>query len=282
MDLILSIFPGADLLGRAFESEGFCVVRGPDIVWGGDIREFHAPAGRFAGVIGGSPCQDFSIARRGIPPTGEGLELLGHFVRVVEEAKPDWFLSENVPAVPSVVVPGYTVQRFNLNAAECGGRQHRLRTFQFGSRDSSRLVLDRGVTAEKLEPCCMASEGYREGRRGFADFCELQGLPRTFDLPGLSTGAKYQAVGNGVPLHMGRVIARAIKSRGESHGVTLCVCECGRRVTGRTLATPACRKRMQRRRRGDVPGELAPRAVTRDTAGVSCPGPVTGAESRAA
>ena len=249
MDLILSIFPGADLLGRAFEAEGFCVVRGPDIVWGGDVREFHAPAGRFNGVIGGSPCQDFSRARRS-PPTGEGLELLGHFARVVAEASPDWFLLENVPGVPDITAPGYAVQRFNLNASECGARQNRLRAFQFGSRDGTCLVIDRGVTPAEVSPCCMATEGTREDRRAFPDFCELQGLPRTFDLPGLSRGAKYRAVGNGVPLQMGGVIARAVANRTASQFVSLCACDCGRRVSGRaSTATPACRKRMERARR---------------------------------
>lgn len=38
--LILSLFPGIDLLGRAFEELGACVVRGPDLLWGGDIRAF--------------------------------------------------------------------------------------------------------------------------------------------------------------------------------------------------------------------------------------------------
>ncbi len=32
--LVLSVFPGIDLLGRGFEAEGFCVVRGPDLLWG--------------------------------------------------------------------------------------------------------------------------------------------------------------------------------------------------------------------------------------------------------
>jgi antitoxin component of MazEF toxin-antitoxin module len=35
--LVLSLFSGIDLLGRRFEAEGFCVVRGLDIIWGGDI-----------------------------------------------------------------------------------------------------------------------------------------------------------------------------------------------------------------------------------------------------
>src|SRR6476659_2456796 len=55
--LVLSLFPGIGLLDMAFESEGFCVVRGPDLLWGGDVRSFHVPYGRFDGVIGGPPCQ---------------------------------------------------------------------------------------------------------------------------------------------------------------------------------------------------------------------------------
>ncbi|OAM87574.1 DNA cytosine methyltransferase [Termitidicoccus mucosus] len=145
------------MLGRGFEAEGFCVVRGPDIVWGGDVREFHPPSGAFAGVIGGSPCQDFSKARR-TEPTGAGVELLREYARVVEEASPEWFLLENVPGVPDIDASGYTVQRFNLNAAECGGRQSRLRTFQFGSRDGTCLVIDRRDMPDDVERTCMATE----------------------------------------------------------------------------------------------------------------------------
>ena len=53
--LVLSIFPGIGLLDRAFEEEGFCVVRGPDQLWGGNIKEWSPPPGRFDGIIGGPP-----------------------------------------------------------------------------------------------------------------------------------------------------------------------------------------------------------------------------------
>ena len=43
--LVLSLFPGAGLLDRGFEQAGFCVVRGPDILFGQRIEDFHAPAG---------------------------------------------------------------------------------------------------------------------------------------------------------------------------------------------------------------------------------------------
>jgi DNA (cytosine-5)-methyltransferase 1 len=253
VSLLRSIFPGADLLGRGFEAEGFCVVRGPDIVWGGDVREFHPTPAKFTGVFGGSPCQAFSKANRA-PEKGLalGLELLGEYVRVVTEAAPDWFLLENVPGVPDVLITGYVIQRFNLNASECGCRQNRLRAFQFGSRDGVPLVIRRADTPATRERTCMASEGNKTERRTWADFCELQGLPRTFDLPGLSVSAKYRAVGNGVPIPMGRVIAKAIATRHqiENRLFTLCACDCGRPLTGRqTAATPACRKRLERARR---------------------------------
>ena len=94
------------------------------------------------------------------------------------------------------------------------------------------------------------------------DFCELNGLPRDFDLPGWSIAAKYRAVGNGVPIPMARAVAIAILTRGDTGGRQMCVCECGRTVIGKaTHATPACRKRMERRRR--------------DTAAVTRPGLVT-------
>jgi DNA (cytosine-5)-methyltransferase 1 len=260
--LVLSLFPGIDLLGRAFESEGFCVVRGPDLLWGGDVRGFHVPPGRFDGIVAGSPCQDFSRARRSAP-TGYGLEMLAEFRRVVLECQPAWFLLENVAAVPDVQIPGYAVQRFGLNSRECGMLQVRLRYFQFGSNSGAVLVPDRLPFSGPGVPTCMASEGDRPGRRGWSEFCMLQGLPGDFDLPGLSVTAKYRAVGNGVPIPMGRTVARAIKKPARLEpGQALCVCGCGRIVpAGQLQATAACRKRMQRRRDRDrsiagVPGKV--------------------------
>lgn len=59
--LLLSIFPGVDLFGKPFEERGFSVVRGPDLIYGQDIRNFHVPAGCFAGVIGDLPAKSFRL-----------------------------------------------------------------------------------------------------------------------------------------------------------------------------------------------------------------------------
>jgi DNA (cytosine-5)-methyltransferase 1 len=175
--------------------------------------------------------------------------MLDQFGRVVTEAAPDWFLCENVPGVPSLEIHGYTLQRFNLFGHECGVPQSRNRAFQFGSRDGMKIVLRRTVSQLALAPCVMATDG----RTCFADLCALQGLPRGFDLPGLSRTAKIRAVGNGVPVPMARCVAEAIRDR-SCVTVPVCGCDCGRLVTGRqTFATAACRKRIERARKNPRP-----------------------------
>jgi len=253
--LLLSLFPGADLLGRGFEQAGYVVTRGPDTLYGQDICRFSlaAVSRAFEGIFGGSPCQDFSRRRRA-PPTGYGVKMLKEFCRLVTEAEPDWWLLENVPGVPDVEIAGYTIQRFNLFAAECGVQQLRNRRFQFGSRDGRKLVLQRGTMSQNLLPAALASEDTNRRRRNFADLCELQGLPRSFRLPGLSRSAQFRAVGNGVPVPVAYAVACAIRDRQVTHslGLRLCECDCGRPVTGRQrLATAACRKRMERQRRAE-------------------------------
>lgn len=246
MPTILSIFPGIDLLGRGFELEGFTVVRGPDLLWGGDIRKFHPGDLMVDGIIGGSPCQDFSKLRRD-PPTGYGLEMIEEFKRVVCEAMPAWWLLENVPQVPDVQIAGYHVQRFDLHASEVGLPQNRLRHFQYGNLAGLVLKLDRpGARSYAGDPCVVASDDSRDWRR----LCDLMGLPADFDLPGMTRAARYRAVGNGVPIPMAQFVARAIVQPVNPELVTLCACGCGRSVQGKQRAAlPACRKRLERRRR---------------------------------
>ena len=224
--LVLSLFPGIDMLGRGFDEEGFCVVRGPDLLWGGDIRRFHPPPRVFGGVIGGSPCQDFSRLRRD-PPSGYGLEMLREFIRIVTESAATWFLLENVPGVPDICPPGYSVQRIDLNARECGMTQNRLRHYQFGHLLGHVITLNREAVAGHADHCVTAHDD-----RPFDRICALQGLPQDFDLPGFKQGAKTRAVGNGVPLPMARMVARAIRGARPPSGLRLCLCGCGREVTG--------------------------------------------------
>jgi site-specific DNA-cytosine methylase len=143
--LVLSLFPGIGLLDMAFEEQGFCVVRGPDPLWGGDVRAFHVPAGRFDGIIGGPPCQPFSqlvhmVRANGYEPKHENL--IPEYERIVSEAQPSWFVMEEVRAAPLPIVPGYAVHEQMVNARHVGSTQNRERRISFGTRDGRKLHLE--------------------------------------------------------------------------------------------------------------------------------------------
>lgn len=241
--LTLSLFPGIGLLDRAFEEEGFCVVRGPDLLWGGDIEHFHPPARRFDGVIGGPPCQLFSPlqrlaehnrakARAAGDTTSYPVpkDLIPEFCRVVAEAAPQWFLMENVPAAPEPAVTGYTVQSIILNNRWCGGEQNRKRRFSFGWGAGTTppfsvpgevfepIDYQNAVTASGnvWDPTRCGGKGGVSGAKTTAYLktaLAAQGLPPDFlrHAP-FTVRGKVQAVGNGVPLPMGRAVARAVRA----------------------------------------------------------------------
>lgn len=253
--LVLSLFPGIGLLDMAFEMEGFCVVRGPDVLWGGCIKKFHPPAGKFDGVIGGPPCQAFSrlaniVKARGRTPKFGNL--IPEFERCVNEAKPTWFVMENVPAAPVPSIDGYDVYSYMLNNRQCfsesgeAATQNRLRRFSWGWRGHDRppLLIDivtfdspifehaalggshgsslgcagwdggNKATREKKRIRANGLKAIGYDCRSTNDFYTLrrkQGLPDTYDLPPFTVSAKCKAIGNGVPLPMGRAIAKAVK-----------------------------------------------------------------------
>lgn len=240
--LVLSLFPGIGLLDRAFESEGFCVVRGPDLLWGGDIKRFHPPVGRFDGVIGGPPCQQFSRLAALVRHSGYAVaeNLIPEFERCVTEAIPTWFVMENVPAAPLPSVAGYTVHDVLIRDVWVGGETMRLRRFSFGTHDGRKLRVEQlALHRPDPLPSVLASGGYRvpvkvggsgkrkrvkdrggkqrsgiyrdKTERYFNEAKLAQGLSADFDIPPFKTREKIRAIGNGVPLAMGRAIALATK-----------------------------------------------------------------------
>lgn len=234
-DLVLSLFPGIGLLDMAFEQEGFCVVRGPDLLWGGDIKRFHPPSGKFEGVIGGPPCQAFSSLAFLVRANGHEPKfgnLIPEFVRIVEEALPSWYLMENVPRAPHPDVPGYQHRMVLLDNRWLGEEQSRLRRFTFGTADGRALNVET-IALESAEWAAAVTGDMRVATNGarvrtkpgggvcphvgklapFSEMLRLQGLPDDFlaDSP-LTSRGKRQAVGNGVPLPMGRAIAKAVKA----------------------------------------------------------------------
>lgn len=167
MQLVLSLFSGIGLLDKAFKEAGFCVVSAGDLILGQDIRDFTGIKNKFDGVIGGSPCQDFSTLKR--DKGTYSLDMLHEFMRVVSECEPNWYLLENVKGVPNVTdliknnvtwlhnksvthqLKKYSHQRIDINQGWYEDTS-RLRHIQFGSKDDLYLDIPRGRDCEIIKP----------------------------------------------------------------------------------------------------------------------------------
>lgn len=225
--LVLELFPGAGLFGRAFEAQGACVVRGPDILWGGDIRGFKGRDGAFDVVIGGPPCQVFS---RAAMSGTKAINLIPEFERVVSECQPRIAVMENVREARDYA-PRWDYAF--IRDWDCGGLTHRRRGFWFYGCDAPTPPAKR---PGEPEYSVLASNWNRRGGNVVAahsglraeDAARLQGFnglderikagqpgwitPRSSK--GLSDRARevlaIHMLGNGVPQAMGQFVARHV------------------------------------------------------------------------
>lgn len=232
MNLVLSLFPGIGLLDQAFEESGFCVVRGPDLLWGGDVHSFHPPRGRFDGVIGGPPCQAHSRMRHIIKANGHRLaaDLIPEFARVIDEASPKWWVMEMVPDGPTIAAADGDAL---VHDVDVGGLTSRIRRISWaGINLRLPLITKRSaphpavVRDPREQPVQIGGSGRLKARRGgggqaphegrrlsVAEMLRRQGFDEHMldDCP-LTLDGKRSAIGNGVPLAMGRAIAKAVKA----------------------------------------------------------------------
>jgi DNA (cytosine-5)-methyltransferase 1 len=226
--LVLSLFPGVGLFDLAFEREGFCVVRGPDPLWGGDVRVFHPTRERFDGVIGGPPCQIFSglaNLQRGKGQEPSFGDLIPEFERCVHESAPAWFVMENVRTAPIPAVRGYVVDSRLVQNRWFGEEQSRIRRFSFGTAVGHRLQIVGEVFMNPIfaQTVTAAHAGERRihgkkatggaiVRYSLEESARLQGVPiEQFERCPFRREALHKMLANGVPLPMGRAIAQAVK-----------------------------------------------------------------------
>jgi len=178
--IVVDLFAGAGGLSLAFEQAGFDVAAAIEIdpihcaihhynfpntpticasvtdLSGADIRLRAAIEDRDIDVLcGGAPCQGFSmIGRRALDDPRN--QLVFHFVRLVRELKPKYFVFENVKGltvgkhkkflnevVEALIAEGYDISRpwKVLNAADFGVPQSRQRLFLVGARKGLVLPL---------------------------------------------------------------------------------------------------------------------------------------------
>lgn len=127
----------------------------PDTSQLNDVTSFYAP--EFEGMvdllIGGSPCQDLSIAkknRKGLD--GERSGLFWEYVRILKEAKPKYFILENVNSMPSsakdIITKTLGVEPIMINAALVSA-QNRKRLF-WTNIPNVKLPEDRGIMLKDI------------------------------------------------------------------------------------------------------------------------------------
>lgn len=111
----------------------------PDIVQVGSVVDFHPTpliCGNIDLMVGGSPCQDLSIAnkdRKGLD--GERSGLFWEYVRILKEVKPKYFILENVNSMPkeakALITETLGVEPIMINASLVSA-QNRKRLFWVG------------------------------------------------------------------------------------------------------------------------------------------------------
>lgn len=246
---VVSLFSGCGGLDLGFVNGGFKVVWANDIFVDAvatyrhnlgahivDVPLEKVPSSAIPpadGVIGGFPCQGFSVANKGRSVDDSRNRLYRQFVRVVRDKQPKFFLAENVKGILSLgggavfaqIVKdfgdvGFEVRHSVCNAADYGVPQRRERVFLFGVR--------RGVRADlsKFPP----PPTHSEHRTLFPDLRPwvsigeaLRGLPEPSDNCGVAnhTGTGYKIRLNGYLGHR-RIDADkpapTITARGDDRG----------------------------------------------------------------
>lgn len=203
---VVSLFSGAGGFDIGFKDAGYDVqlaievdpaccdtLRANDrdlIVWERDIKSItgeqvmealSVTPGEIDVVIGGPPCQSFSIAGKRKGLHDDRGKLLEEFVRIVRELVPRAFVLENVkglanwdngkalewlekelnrPVPLNEELVRYSVSHQILNAAEFGVPQFRERLFVVGTRESDNFVFPQPTHGPDTKPKQKRTQSY--------------------------------------------------------------------------------------------------------------------------
>jgi len=165
---VISLFCGAGGMDLGFIQAGHQIVWANDN-WSDAVATYRYNIGRHVQlgsindisplpeaeiVIGGFPCQGFSVANRARNTSDERNALYLQFLRIVNEKRPQFFVAENVKGILSLgqgevfmricsdfASLGYRVRHAVLNSADYGVPQRRERVFILGQLLQKREVI---------------------------------------------------------------------------------------------------------------------------------------------
>lgn len=122
-------------------------------------------------VVGGPPCQPFSIAGKRQGKRDIRADLIGHFIRIVDELQPSAFMLENVPNLAAISdgefleevkdelrALDYVVDHCVVSAADFGVPQNRKRLVVLGVRGPKAVCFPRPTHGTVKHPHISASD----------------------------------------------------------------------------------------------------------------------------
>lgn len=216
---VVSVFSGAGGLDLGFTQAGFAsiyatdidvdsmatyaawkteeVSKRPELYEGGhtievaDIKDLKALPAKADVVIGGPPCQGFSVAGR-MDPSDPRSQRVWDFFRVVDKVQPRAFVMENVPALAentrwtnikvgmmaAAHSMGYATSLHILDASHYGVPQARRRMFFIGIKADEAVAAPKPTTEKMPPPAWLALDSLPPwGTPGNDTVCSAKVVP---------------------------------------------------------------------------------------------------------
>ncbi len=183
---LISLFSGAGGMDLGFIEAGFEVIWANDFekdatitysknigehIVCGDITKIDSkniPSSKVDVVIGGFPCQGFSVANTKRSIKDERNFLYKELLRVVKDKQPKYFVGENVKGLLSLAKGkvfemikndfkslGYELEAKLLNSADYGVPQLRERVILIGNRIGKKITFPKQTHYNQLESCSL-------------------------------------------------------------------------------------------------------------------------------
>lgn len=178
LDAGLNVAAGFEIDARAVDAYnynhtyrgGYGFIADLSVTSGAEILS-RAGVNRADFVIGGPPCQPFSIAGKRQGKDDIRADLIRHFIRIVEELEPSAFMLENVPNLATISggeildeveselrALGYSVSHAVVSAADYGVPQNRKRLVVLGVRGKKVVRFPLPTHGTVKRPYISASE----------------------------------------------------------------------------------------------------------------------------